>query len=149
MIFNYDKASGTFGLNGKNLKNAGRSIKDFFTKKQDIAQKYTLNKNEKDAFAAIKERLSQAQLSTDSEENRIKIADVTSEFTGANSALTKYAKKTNVAEFSQEGFAQSQQKVIQGTTKFKSVLTSVGNVVKSVGASMLSMGISAVCDLKK
>ena len=122
MIFNYDKESGKLGGNSENLKKSWQDIKDFFTKKQDITQRYSISENEKNAFAARKERLSQAQLSDDSEENRQRIANVFEEFTGANSALVEYAQNTNVAEISQESFVQSQSKVVQGTTKFSAVM---------------------------
>lgn len=52
------------------------------------------------------------------------------------------SKNTDVASVSQVGFAQSQKTVIQGVTKFRAALTSVGSVIKSVGASMLNMGIA-------
>lgn len=142
MIFNYDKESGKLGGNSENLKKSWQDIKDFFTKKQDVVEKYNLSKNEQNAFAAIKDRLSTAILSEDSTNNRSLIADVMAEFTGADSALVKFAQDTEVTQISQENFVKSQEKVIQGTTKFKAALTSVGSVIKSVGASMLNMGIT-------
>ena len=144
MIFNYDKESGKLGGNSENLKKSWQNIKDFFTKKQDVVEKYNLSKNEQNAFAAIKDRLSTAILSEDSANNRSLIADVMAEFTGADSALVKFAQDTEVTQISQENFAKSQEKVIQGTTKFRAALTSVGSVIKSVGASMLNMGIAMV-----
>ena len=142
LIFNYDKESGKLGGNSENLKKSWQDIKDFFTKKQDVVEKYNLSKNEQNAFAAIKDRLSTAILSEDSTNNRSLIADVMAEFTGADSALVKFAQDTEVTQISQENFVKSQEKVIQGTTKFKAALTSVGSVIKSVGASMLNMGIT-------
>lgn len=114
LIFNYDKESGKLGGNSENLKKSWQDIKDFFTKKQDVVKKYNLSKKEQNAF------------------------------TGADSALVKFAQDTEVTQISQENFVKSQEKVIQGTTKFRAALTSVGSVIKSVGASMLNMGIAMV-----
>lgn len=143
LIFNYDKESGKLGGNSENLKKSWQDIKDFFTKKQDITQRYSISKNEKNAFAAIKERLSQAQLSDDSEENRQRIANVFEEFTGANSALVEYAQNTKVAEISQESFVQSQSKVVQGTTKFSAVMKTASGIAKSFVATLGSMAVAA------
>lgn len=143
LIFNYDKESGKLGENSENLKKSWQDIKDFFTKKQDITQRYSMSKNEKNAFVAIKERLSQAQLSNDSEENRQSIANVFEEFTGANSALVEYAQNTKVAEISQESFVQSQSKVVQGTTKFSAALKKAGGIAKSFVATLGSMAVAA------
>lgn len=143
LIFNYDKESGKLGGNSENLKKSWQDIKDFFTKKQDITQRYSISKNEKNAFAAIKERLSQAQLSDDSEENRKRIANVFEEFTGANSALVEYAQNTKVAEISQESFVQSQSKVVQGTTKFSVVMKTASGIAKSFVATLGSMAVAA------
>lgn len=143
MIFNYDKESGKLGENSENLKKSWQDIKDFFTKKQDITQRYSMSENEKNAFVAIKERLSQAQLSDDSEENRQRIANVFEEFTGANSALVEYAQNTKVAEISQESFVQSQSKVVQGTTKFSAALKTAGGIAKSFVATLGSMAVAA------
>lgn len=143
LIFNYDKESGKLGGNSENLKKSWQDIKDFFTKKQDITQRYSISKNEKNAFAAIKERLSQAQLSDDSEENRQRIANVFEEFTGANSALVEYAQNTKVAEISQESFVQSQSKVVQGTTKFSAVMKTASGNAKSFVATLGSMAVAA------
>lgn len=143
LIFNYDKESGKLGGNSENLKKSWQDIKDFFTKKQDITQRYSISENEKNAFAAIKERLSQAQLSDDSEENRQRIANVFEEFTGANSALVEYAQNTKVAEISQESFVQSQSKVVQGTTKFSAVMKTAGGIAKSFVATLGSMAAAA------
>lgn len=143
LIFNYDKESGKLGGNSENLKKSWQDIKDFFTKKQDITQRYSISENEKNAFAAIKERLSQAQLSDDSEENRQRIANVFEEFTGANSALVEYAQNTKVAEISQESFVQSQSKVVQGTTKFSAVMKTASGIAKSFVATLGSMAVAA------
>lgn len=143
LIFNYDKESGKLGGNSENLKKSWQDIKDFFTKKQDITQRYSISKNEKNAFAAIKERLSQAQLSDDSEENRQRIANVFEEFTGANSALVEYAQNTKVAEISQESFVQSQSKVVQGTTKFSAVMKTASGIAKSFVATLGNMAVAA------
>lgn len=143
LIFNYDKESGKLGGNSENLKKSWQDIKDFFTKKQDITQRYSISENEKNAFAAIKERLSQAQLSDDSEENRQRIANVFEEFTGANSALVEYAQNTKVAEISQESFVQSQSKVVQGTTKFSAVMKTASGIAKSFVATLGNMAVAA------
>jgi hypothetical protein len=143
LIFNYDKESGKLGGNSENLKKSWQDIKDFFTKKQDITQRYSISEKEKNAFAAIKERLSQAQLSDDSEENRQRIANVFEEFTGANSALVEYAQNTKVAEISQESFVQSQSKVVQGTTKFSAVMKTASGIAKSFVATLGSMAVAA------
>ena len=143
LIFNYDKESGKLGGNSENLKKSWQDIKDFFTKKQDITQRYSISENEKNAFAAIKERLSQAQLSDDSEENRQRIANVFEEFTGSNSALVEYAQNTKVAEISQESFVQSQSKVVQGTTKFSAVMKTASGIAKSFVATLGSMAVAA------
>ncbi len=143
LIFNYDKESGKLGGNSENLKKSWQDIKDFFTKKQDITQRYSISENEKNAFAAIKERLSQAQLSDDSEKNRQRIANVFEEFTGANSALVEYAQNTKVAEISQESFVQSQSKVVQGTTKFSAVMKTASGIAKSFVATLGSMAVAA------
>lgn len=143
LIFNYDKESGKLGGNSENLKKSWQDIKDFFTKKQDITQRYSISENEKNAFAAIKERLSQAQLSDDSKENRQRIANVFKEFTGANSALVEYAQNTKVAEISQESFVQSQSKVVQGTTKFSAVMKTASGIAKSFVATLGSMAVAA------
>lgn len=143
LIFNYDKESGKLGGNSENLKKSWQDIKDFFTKKQDITQRYSISENEKNAFAAIKERLSQAQLSDDSEENRQRIANVFEEFTGGNSALVEYAQNTKVAEISQESFVQSQSKVVQGTTKFSAVMKTASGIAKSFIATLGSMAVAA------
>lgn len=143
MIFNYDKSSGVFGLNGKNLKNAGKSIKDFFTKKQDIVKNYTPTKNEGEYFARLEKLKSEGKDLTKAE--NIELTQTwANELDSGNGKLIEYSSNVEASKQDLGEYAHSQQKVIQGTTKFKSVLTSVGNVVKSVGASMLSMGISAV-----
>lgn len=44
----------------------------------------------------------------------------------------------------ESNLAKAQSTTIQGVTKFRAALTSVGSVIKSVGASMLNMGIAMV-----
>ena len=52
MIFNYDKDEDTFN-NSKNLSELKNSIKDFFTKKQDIIKRYNPSKNEQEYFTRL------------------------------------------------------------------------------------------------
>lgn len=96
LIFNYDKESGKLGGNSENLKKSWQDIKDFFTKKQDITQRYSISENEKNAFAAIKERLSQAQLSDDSEESFVqsqsKVVQGTTKFSAVMKTASGIAK---------------------------------------------------------
>lgn len=134
MIFNYDKETKKLGGNGSNLRNALTEVKDFFFKKQDIEQPYNLSKNELSFF--------ESQLNGSAEDSKDMMIKLAEGITGADSSLVKYIQDTEVASVSQAGFAQSQKTVIQGVTKFRAALTSVGSVIKSVGASMLNMGIA-------
>ncbi len=142
MIFNYDKETKKFGGNGSNLRNALTEVKDFFFKKQDIEQPYNLSKNELSFFDRLKKEFSESQLNGSAEDSKDMMIKLAEEITGADSSLVKYIQDTEVASVSQAGFAQSQKTVIQGVTKFRAALTSVGSVIKSVGASMLNMGIA-------
>ena len=144
MIFNYDKETKKLGGNGSNLRNALTEVKDFFFKKQDIEQPYNLSKNELSFFDRLKKKISESQLNGSAEDSKDMMIKLAEEITGADSSLVKYIQDTEVASVSQAGFAQSQKTVIQGTTKFRAALTSVGGVIKSVGASMLNMGITMV-----
>lgn len=144
MIFNYDKETKKLGGNGSNLRNALTEVKDFFFKKQDIEQPYNLSKNELSFFDKLKKEFSESQLNGSAEDSKDMMIKLAEEITGADSSLVKYIQDTEVASVSQAGFAQSQKTVIQGTTKFRAALTSVGGVIKSVGASMLNMGITMV-----
>lgn len=144
MIFNYDKETKKLGGNGSNLRNALTEVKDFFFKKQDIEQPYNLSKNELSFFDRLKKKFSESQLNGSAEDSKDMMIKFAEEITGADSSLVKYIQDTEVASVSQAGFAQSQKTVIQGTTKFRAALTSVGGVIKSVGASMLNMGITMV-----
>lgn len=144
MIFNYDKETKKLGGNGSNLRNALTEVKDFFFKKQDIEQPYNLSKNELSFFDRLKKEFSESQLNGSAEDSKDMMIKLAEEITGADSSLVKYIQDTEVASVSQAGFAQSQKTVIQGTTKFRAALTSVGGVIKSVGASMLNMGITMV-----
>ena len=144
MIFNYDKETKKLGGNGSNLRNALTEVKDFFFKKQDIEQPYNLSKNELSFFDRLKKEFSESQLNGSAEDSKDMMIKLAEEITGADSSLVKYIQDTEVASVSQAGFAQSQKTVIQGVTKFKAALTSVGSVIKSVGASMLNMGIAMV-----
>lgn len=142
MVFNYDKATGKVGSNKNNLENALTEVKDFFLKKQDIEKPYTLSKDEYSFFERMKKELSNSQLNGSAEDSKDAMLQLAEEITGADSSLVKYIQDTEVASVSQAGFAQSQKTVIQGVTKFRAALTSVGSVIKSVGASMLNMGIA-------
>ena len=142
MIFNYDKETKKLGGNGSNLRNALTEVKDFFFKKQDIEQPYNLSKNELSFFDRLKKEFSESQLNGSAEDSKDMMIKLAEEITGADSSLVKYIQDTEVASVSQVGFAQSQKTVIQGVTKFRAALTSVGSVIKSVGASMLNMGIA-------
>ena len=142
MIFNYDKETKKLGGNGSNLRNALTEVKDFFFKKQDIEQSYNLSKNELSFFDRLKKEFSESQLNGSAENSKDMMIKLAEETTGADSSLVKYIQDTEVASVSQAGFAQSQKTVIQGVTKFRAALTSVGSVIKSVGASMLNMGIA-------
>lgn len=142
MIFNYDKETKKLGGNGSNLRNALTEVKDFFFKKQDIEQPYNLSKNELSFFDRLKKEFSESQLNGSAEDSKDMMIKLAEEITGADSSLVKYIQDTEVASVSQAGFAQSQKTVIQGVTKFRAALTSVGSVIKSVGASMLNMGIA-------
>lgn len=142
MIFNYDKETKKLGGNGSNLRNALTEVKDFFFKKQDIEQPYNLSKNELSFFDRLKKEFSESQLNGSAEDSKDMMIKLAEEITGADSSLVKYIQDTEVASVSQAGFAQSQKTVIQGTTKFRAAFTSVGSVIKSVGASMLNMGIA-------
>ena len=144
MIFNYDKETKKLGGNGSNLRNALTEVKDFFFKKQDIEQPYNLSKNELSFFDKLKKEFSESQLNGSAEDSKDMMIKLAEEITGADSSLVKYIQDTEVASVSQAGFTQSQKTVIQGTTKFRAALTSVGGVIKSVGASMLNMGITMV-----
>lgn len=144
MIFNYDKETKKLGGNGSNLRNALTEVKDFFFKKQDIEQPYNLSKNELSFFDRLKKEFSESQLNGSAEDSKDMMIKLAEEITGADSSLVKYIQDTEVASVSQAGFAQSQKTVIQGVTKFRAALTSVGSVIKSVGASMLNMGIAMV-----
>jgi hypothetical protein len=144
LIFNYDKETKKLGGNGSNLRNALTEVKDFFFKKQDIEQPYNLSKNELSFFDRLKKEFSESQLNGSAEDSKDMMIKLAEEITGADSSLVKYIQDTEVASVSQAGFAQSQKTVIQGVTKFRAALTSVGSVIKSVGASMLNMGIAMV-----
>lgn len=144
MIFNYDKETKKLGGNGSNLRNALTEVKDFFFKKQDIEQPYNLSKNELSFFDRLKKKISESQLNGSAEDSKDMMIKLAEKITGADSSLVKYIQDTEVASVSQAGFAQSQKTVIQGATKFRAALTSVGGVIKSVGASMLNMGITMV-----
>lgn len=77
-----------------------------------------------------------------SDENKNLALDLAQKLDDGNGKLIEYSTNTDLASQNLANFADSQKQVIQGTTKFKATLTSVGSVIKSVGASMLNMGIT-------
>lgn len=77
-----------------------------------------------------------------SDENKNLALDLAQKLDDGNGKLIEYSTNTDLASQNLANFADSQKQVIQGTTKFKATLTSVGSVIKSVGASMLNMGIA-------
>lgn len=68
--------------------------------------------------------------------------DLAQKLDDGNGKLIEYSTNTDLASQNLANFADSQKQVIQGVTKFRAALTSVGSVIKSVGASMLNMGIA-------
>lgn len=140
MIFNYDKTEGTFN-NGKNLSEFWESIKDFFTKKQDVVKNYNPTNNEQEYFKRlINDIPKEADLSIDEYKNLA--LDLAKKLDNGNGKLIEYSTNTDLASQNLANFADSQKQVTQGVTKFRAALTSVGGVIKSVGASMLNMGIA-------
>lgn len=142
MIFNYDKDEDTFN-NSKNLSELKNSIKDFFTKKQDIIKRYNPSKNEQEYFTRLNTMFPEDADLT-SEENISLALGWAQELDEGNGKLVEYNANTELGSQTLANFAQSQQQVTQGVTKFRAALSSVGNVIKSVGASILNMGIAMV-----
>lgn len=77
-----------------------------------------------------------------SDENKNLALDLAQKLDDRNGKLIEYSTNTDLASQNLANFADSQKQVIQGVTKFRAALTSVGSVIKSVGASMLNMGIA-------
>lgn len=77
-----------------------------------------------------------------SDENKNLALDLAQKLDDGNGKLIEYSTNTDLASQNLANFADSQKQVIQGVTKFRAALTSVGSVIKSVGASMLNMGIA-------
>ncbi len=142
MIFNYDKENKSLGFNGSNLKNAGKSIKDFFTKKQDIVQPYKLTNDENNFFAKIKDMTSDQLSAINEKTGETEVNILARDIAGSSEALQEYVKNTDAAAISQEGFAHSQQTVITGTTKFGAALKTAGGIAKSFIATLGSMAVA-------
>ena len=77
-----------------------------------------------------------------SDENKNLALDLAQKLDDGNGKLIEYSTNTDLASQNLANFADSQKQVIQDVTKFRAALTSVGSVIKSVGASMLNMGIA-------
>ena len=143
MIFNYDKENGTFN-NSKNLSNAKQSVIDFFTKKQDIKKDYILTDKDKDFFKRFRETFSDEQISGNSEKDVAYAKQLVDQYADQKQGIYDLIEAKGLLGVTEANLADAQSTTIQGTTKFRAALTSVGNVIKSVGASMLNMGISMV-----
>lgn len=137
MIFNYDKQNKEIEFNGT-LNDILKSTVDFFTKKQDIVKKYNPTEKDKAYFEELKKLL------TDDDSDKAKQLLKTFAEDSGNDALVEYSQNVEIGKQSLADFSESQKQVTQGTTKFRAALSSVGNVIKSVGASMLNMGIAMV-----
>lgn len=143
MIFNYDKETGSLN-NGENLSNLKQEIVDFFTKKQDIVKPYSLTKGDNDFFAAYKTKITQDEINSNSE-NAIELTKkLANQYSDCAGAIEKIIEEEGLLGVTESNLAKAQSTTIQGVTKFKAALTSVGSVIKSVGASMLNMGIAMV-----
>lgn len=141
MIFNYDKQNKEIEFNGT-LNDILKSTVDFFTKKQDIVKKYNPTEKDKAYFEELKKLLTDDEIDTDSDKAK-QLLKTFAEDSG-NDALVEYSQNVEIGKQSLADFSESQKQVTQGTTKFRAALSSVGNVIKSVGASMLNMGIAMV-----
>ena len=143
MIFNYDKETGSLN-NGENLSNLKQEIVDFFTKKQDIVKPYSLTKGDNDFFAAYKTKITPDEINSNSE-NAIELTKkLANQYSDCAGAIEKIIEEEGLLGVTESNLAKAQSTTIQGVTKFKAALTSVGSVIKSVGASMLNMGIAMV-----
>lgn len=140
MIFNYDKTEGTFN-NGKNLSEFWESIKDFFTKKQDVVKNYNPTNNEREYFKRlINDIPKEADLSSDEYKNLA--STWANELDEGNNKLIEYNSNTELGSQNLANFAQSQQTVIQGTTKFGAALKTAGNVAKTFVGTLGNMAIA-------
>lgn len=143
MIFNYDKETGSLN-NGENLSNLKQEIVDFFTKKQDIVKPYSLTKGDNDFFAAYKTKITPDEINSNSE-NAIELTKkLANQYSDCAGAIEKIIEEEGLLGVTESNLAKAQSTTIQGITKFRAALTSVGSVIKSVGASMLNMGIAMV-----
>lgn len=141
MIFNYDRDSNKLGSNKDNLKGALASVKDFFTKKQDIVKNYNPTQKENEYFSRLQDLTKQGEDLTS--EKSIELAHTwAEELDSGNGKLIEYNSNVELGAQKITDYAHSQQQVTQGVTKFRAALTSVGSVIKSVGASMLNMAIA-------
>lgn len=117
------------------------SIKYFFIKKQDVIKRYNPSDTEQEYFKRLLTMFPEdADLTSD--ENKNLALGWAHELDEGNGKLLDYNANTELGAQTLANFAQSQQQVTQGVTKFRAALSSVGNVIKSVGASMLNMGIA-------
>ena len=140
MIFNYDKTEGTFN-NGKNLSEFWESIKDFFTKKQDVVKNYNPTNNEQEYFKRlINDIPKEDDLSSDEYKNLA--STLANELDEGNNKLIEYNSNTELGSQNLANFAQSQQTVIQGTTKFGAALKTAGNVAKTFVGTLGNMAIA-------
>lgn len=140
MIFNYDKTEGTFN-NGKNLSEFWESIKDFFTKKQDVVKNYNPTNNEREYFKRlINDIPKEDDLSSDEYKNLA--STWANELDKGNNKLIEYNSNTELGSQNLANFVQSQQTVIQGTTKFGAALKTAGNVAKTFVGTLGNMAIA-------
>ena len=143
MIFNYDKETGSLN-NGENLSNLKQEIVDFFTKKQDIVKPYSLTKGDNDFFAAYKTKITPDEINSNSENAIERTKKLANQYSDCAGAIEKIIEEEGLLGVTESNLAKAQSTTIQGVTKFRAALTSVGSVIKSVGASMLNMGIAMV-----
>lgn len=143
MIFNYDKETGSLN-NGENLSNLKQEIVDFFTKKQDIVKPYSLTKGDNDFFAAYKTKITPDEINSNSENAIERTKKLANQYSDCAVAIEKIIEEEGLLGVTESNLAKAQSTTIQGVTKFRAALTSVGSVIKSVGASMLNMGIAMV-----
>lgn len=143
MIFNYDKETGSLN-NGENLSNLKQEIVDFFTKKQDIVKPYSLTKGDNDFFAAYKTKITPDEINSNSENAIDRTKKLANQYSDCAGAIEKIIEEEGLLGVTESNLAKAQSTTIQGVTKFRAALTSVGSVIKSVGASMLNMGIAMV-----
>lgn len=143
MIFNYDKETGSLN-NGENLSNLKQEIVDFFTKKQDIVKPYSFTKGDNAFFAAYKTKITPDEINSNSENAIDLTKKLANKYSDCAEAIEKIIEEEGLLGVTESNLAKAQSTTIQGVTKFRAALTSVGSVIKSVGASMLNMGIAMV-----